>query len=272
MSERPEVSVVVVTWRARDFVLQCLEALRRHAGVDYEAIVVDDGSGDGTPEAVRERYPEARVLAKERNEGLSKGRNAALPLVRGRIVFMLDADTEVRPGAIPALVRALDERPEVGLVAPKLVSPDGGLQLSCRRFPFLLLPLMRRGAYARWRPDPPAHRRHMMKDWDHAEERPVVWVQGAAQMYRTDLPALIGTYDERVSSYGGEDMDWCFRVWRAGLEVRYVPQAEVVHHWQQMTRRNLYGRKSWRAFRDWFYLHWKHRSLRNDPRLRAANL
>jgi GT2 family glycosyltransferase len=90
-------------------------------------------------------------------------------------------------------------------------------------------------------------------------------------MYRADLPALIGTYDERVSSYGGEDMDWCFRVWRAGLEVRYLPQAEVVHHWQQMTRRSLYGRKSWRALRDWFYLHVKHRALRKDPRLAEAN-
>ena len=265
-----DVSVVIVTWRAREDVLRCLASLRENA-VDYEAIVVDDGSGDGTPETVRERFPDATVVALPENRGLSHGRNRGLERVNGRFVLMLDSDTEVKPGAIATLARVLDENRKVGLVAPKLIGLEGELQLSCRRFPFLLLPLMRRGPYARWRPDPPAHRRHMMKDWDHAAERPVVWVQGAAQMYRADLPSLIGGYDERVSSYGGEDMDWCFRVWRAGLEVRYVPEAVIVHRWRQVTRTNLYGRKSWRALRDWFYLHWKHRALRGDPRLREAN-
>ena len=63
----------------------------------------------------------------------------------------------------------------------------------------------------------------MMLDFDHASKRPVVYVMGAAQMWRAELPGLIGPYDERVSSYGGEDLDWCLRVWAAGLEVRYVP-------------------------------------------------
>ena len=110
-----------------------------------------------------------------------------------------------------------------------------------------------------------------MKDYDHSTERPVVWVSGAAQMWRADLLATIGPYDTQVSSYGGEDLDWCLRVWGAGFEVRYVPEAEVVHAWQQMTRRNLYGRKSFRALRDWYYLQWKHRRLRRSPRLVEAN-
>jgi N-acetylglucosaminyl-diphospho-decaprenol L-rhamnosyltransferase len=271
MSSAPEVSVVVVAWRARDEVLRCMQALEENAGVDYEAVVVDDGSGDGMPEALAERFPGVRVLAKKQNEGLVAGRNSALPLVRGRFVLMLDSDTEVRPGAIGALAGVLDRNPNVGLVGPRLVFPDGELQLSSRRWPPLLIPFMRRGPYARLVPDPAAHRRHMMKDFDHASERPVVWVVGAAQMWRADLPERIGNYDASLSSYGGEDLDWCLRVWEAGLEVHYVPQAEIVHVFQQMTRRSLYGRKSFRALRDWYYLQWKHRALRHDPRLRAAN-
>jgi GT2 family glycosyltransferase len=267
----PEVSVVVVAWRARDEVLRCLRSLEENAGVDYEAIVVDDGSGDGTPDAVAARFSDARVVAKTVNEGLVAGRNSALPLVRGRFVLMLDSDTEVRPGALATLAGVLDHDPSVGLVGPRLVYPDGELQLSCRRYPPFLIPFMRRGPYARLVPDPAAHRRHMMKDFDHASERPVVWVVGAAQMWRADLPAKIGAYDTSLSSYGGEDLDWCLRVWEAGLEVRYVPEAEILHVFQQMTRRNLYGRKSFRALRDWYYLQWKHRALRHDPRLSAAN-
>ncbi len=268
---RPDVSVVVVAWRAREHVLRCLLSLQRHSGLAYEAIVVDDGSGDGTPEAVRERFPDVKVLAKPVNEGLVAGRNDALPLVTGRLVLMLDSDTEVRPGALPALARVLDTRPEVGLVGPKLVFPDGELQLSCRRWPPLLLPVLRRGPYAGIDPNPPAHRRHLMKDFTHDHQRPVVWVIGAAQMWRADLPNRIGRYDRHVSSYGGEDMDWCMRVWRAGLEVHYVPEAEIVHVWQRMTNRRPFGRKSWRALRDFYYLQVKHARLRRDPILRKAN-
>lgn len=270
MNAAPEVSVVIVSWRARDDVLRCLASLAAHAGVDYEAIVVDDGSGDGTPDAVRERFAEARVVAKPVNEGLVKGRNAALELVHGRFVLMLDADTEVRPGAVPALAAALD-RPGVGLVGPKLVYEDGTLQLSCRRWPPFFSPVVRRGPFARLNPEPDSHRRHLMIDWDHATERSVVWVAGAAQMWQSDLPRRIGAFDERVSSYGGEDLDWCLRVWAAGLQVRYVPEAEIVHRWQKVTRRRLFGRRSWRAFRDWYYLQWKHRRLRSDSRLAEAN-
>lgn len=266
----PTVSVVVVSYRARDDVLRCLDALRRDTETPHETIVVDDGSGDGTVEAVREAFPEARVLAKERNEGLVVGRNSALPMVRGRFALMLDSDTEVRPGAIATLADVLDRNPGVGLVGPKLVYPDGELQLSCRRFPPLLAPVTRRGPYARFNPDPASHRRHLMKDFDHASERPVVWVAGAAQMWRADLPSRIGGFDPRVSSYGGEDLDWCLRVWEAGLEVRYVPQAEIVHDWRKVTRKSRFGAASWRAFGDWYYLQWKHRKLRHDRRLDQA--
>lgn len=263
---------MIVAWRARDYVLACLDSLARHVTLPYEAIVVDDGSGDGTPQAVRERRPEARVLAKPRNEGLVAGRNDALPLVRGRLVLMLDADTEVRPGAVETLAGVLDREPRVGLAAPRLVDQEGELILSCRRYPPFLIPLIRRGPYARFDDDPPSHRRHLMKDFDHENQRPVVWVAGAAQMWRADLPALIGPYDPRLSSYGGEDKDWCLRVWDAGMEVRYVPEAEVMHVWQHVIRgRDRYSGKAFRALRDWYYLQWKHRRLRSDPRLAEAN-
>jgi GT2 family glycosyltransferase len=271
MNARPEVSVVVVSFRARDDVMLCLGSLRDHVEIPHEAIVVDDGSGDGTVEAVRERFPDARVLAKPRNEGLVAGRNSALPLVQGRFVLMLDSDTEVTAGAVEALAAVLDREPEVGLVGPKLVYPGGELQLSCRRYPPFLAPLTRRGPYARLRPDDPSHHRHLMMDFDHASERPVVWVAGAAQMWRAELTRRIGGFDPHVSSYGGEDLDWCLRVWAAGLEVRYAPQSVIVHNWRKVTRKSQFGRKSWRAFRDWYYLQWKHRTLRHDPRLEAAN-
>jgi GT2 family glycosyltransferase len=272
MSSVPvEVSVVVVAWRSREDVLACLRSLREHVELSYEAIVIDDGSGDGTPEAVSERFPDARVLAKPANEGLAAGRNDALDLVTGRRVLMLDADTQVRAGAVETLARFLDAHPEAGIVSPKLVYPSGELQYSCRRYPPLLLPVLRRGPYAALNGDPAAHRRHMMHDFDHAHARPVVWTMGAAQMYRADLPARIGRYDERVSSYGGEDTDWCLRTLQAGLQVWYAPEAEVVHVFQQVTHQARFGPKARRQLRDFYYLQWKHRRARRSAAVALGN-
>jgi GT2 family glycosyltransferase len=271
VSAAPRVSVVVVAYRARADVLRCLASLCEHVRIEHEVVVVDDGSGDGTPHAVRAEHPEAIVVARPRNGGLVAGRNDALAVVRGRHVLMLDADTEVRPGAVEALSDALEADPRVGLVGPRLLTPSREVQLSCRRWPPLLIPLLRRGPYRRFvDDDPPVHRRHLMKDFDHATRRPVVWVSGAAQMYRRELADRLGPYDRRLSSYGGEDLDWCLRTWAAGLEVHYVPAAEVIHREQGVTQRERFGRRSFRALRDWYYLQAKHRRLRRDPRLEAA--
>ncbi|MBA3326932.1 MAG: glycosyltransferase family 2 protein [Solirubrobacterales bacterium] len=269
MTDGPTVSVIVVALNARDDVVRCLSSLRG-TRLAHETIVVDDGSVDGTPAAVRSAFPEARLIAKSRNEGLVAGRNSAVDVARGRLVLMLDADTEVRPGAVEALAEVLDRAPSVGLVGPRLVYPDGRLQLSCRRFPTVSLPWWRRSPLALLDDNPRVNRHHLMQDWSHDHERPVVWVAGAAQMWRRELAEHLGPYDRRLSSYGGEDIDWCLRVWRAGLAVHYVPEAEVVHVFQRVTRRRKYRRESVRALRDYYYLQWKHRGLRRAPILREA--
>jgi GT2 family glycosyltransferase len=270
VTDRPEISVVIVGHRARDLVLDCLASLEESAGLPYQAIVVDDGSGDGTADAVRAARPDAEVVEKPVNEGLAAGRNSALPLIRGRLVLMLDSDTRATQGALAAMAKVLDENPKVGLVGPKLIYPDGRVQPSCRRLPSLLIPVVRRWPYVRLFPESRIHRRHMMLEFDHASERPVAYVMGAAQMWRADLPELIGRYDEKVSSYGGEDLDWCLRVWRAGLEVHYAPQAEIVHDWQRVVHHARgWGGHAVRAARDFYYLQWKHRRLRRDPLIRS---
>lgn len=271
MTAPPRVSICVVAYRDRENLLRCLASVREHGEISHETIVVDDASGDGSVPEVRRRFPEVTVIQRAANGGLVAGRNDAIGALSGEYVLMLDSDTELRTGALAAMTAVLDSDPSVGLVGPRLVGPDGALQHSCRRYPPFLIPLLRRGPYARFNPSPRAHRRHMMFDFDHVQQRPVVWVSGAAQMWRRALLAVIGPYDTRLSSYGGEDLDWCLRVWGAGRAVHYVPEAEVMHRWQQVTRRDLYSASSRRAFRDWYYLQFKHRRLRRHPRLAQAN-
>lgn len=271
MSSKPDVSIIIVTFRDRENVLACLGSIAVHADMPHEVIVVDDASADGTAESIWTQFRDVRLVVKPHNRGLVAGRNDAVPLVRGRLVLMLDSDTELRPHALSRLAAALERSPRVGIVGPRLIAPTGDLQLSCRRFPPRLIPFMRRGPYARLDPSPRVHRWHMMMDFDHSRRRSVAWVIGAAQMWRRDLANLLGPFDRRISSFGGEDIDWCLRAWAAGLEVHYVPSAEVVHHWRTLTRDNLYGRASLAALRDWYRLQWKHRALRRSPRMAEAN-
>jgi hypothetical protein len=176
---------------------------------------------------------------------------------------MLDADTIPRPGSIRALVDYLDAHPEVGLVGPKLLDPDGSLQLSARTIPPVMLPLMRRPPFSAVFEHRRTVNRHLLRHDPHLQPRKVDWVMGAAQCYRASLIPRLGRYDERIFSHGGEDTDWCLRVWKAGAEVHYVPASEIVHAYGHFTRRNPFTKQALRAGTDYYYMLFKHRDARN---------
>lgn len=257
-----DVSVCIVAWNAADDLARCLDALPDGAGgAAMQVIVVDNGSTDHTRAVVSGRS-DVELIVNERNRGITPGRNQALHRARGRFVLMLDADTIPQPGSVATLVEYLDAHPHVGLAGAKLTDPDGSLQLSCRRFPPLLLPFMRRPPMARWLEHSRTVDRHLMRDFDHTQPRPVDWVMGACQCFRADLLPQLGAYDERIFSHGGEDTDWCVRVWKAGHEVHYVPSAQIVHVYGHFTRKNPFSKHAFRAVTDFYYLMWKHRDVR----------
>jgi GT2 family glycosyltransferase len=258
----PGVSVCVVAWNAAGDLARCLDALPAAAtGIDLQVIVVDNGSRDATA-AVVARHPEVELIANAENLGITAGRNQAVSRVRQPFVLMLDADTEPRPGSIAVMARYLADHPDVGLVGARLLNPDGSLQLSCRRVPPPLLPFLRRPPLSRWFEHSETVNRHLMREFDHSRAGPVDWVLGACQCYRAELIDLLGPYDERIFSHGGEDTDWCLRVWKAGYEVHYVPEAEVVHAYGHFTRKHPFSRQARRAVTDFYYVLWKHRDVR----------
>ena len=257
-----DVCACIVAWNAAADLELCLDALPAAAGdLKLQTVVVDNGSSDATATVLAGR-DDVEVVRNTRNVGLTGGRNQAVARSRARLVAMLDADTIPRPRSLEVVSDYLDEHPRVGLAGPKLLDPDGSLQLSCRRVPPLLLPFLRRPPLARWFEHSKAIDRHLMRDFDHADPRPVDWVLGACQVYRADLLPLLGPYDERIFSHGGEDRDWCLRVWKAGYEVHYVPAAEVVHAYGHFTRKNPLSKQARRALTDFYYGMWKHRDMR----------
>ena len=247
-----DLTAIVLAHDVRDEVRECLTSLREHAGgLKVQPIVVDNGSGDGTAEMVRREFAGTEVLRIGHNAGMA-ARNAGLERARGRVRMFIDSDAAVRPGALPALLDVLDGDPGVGLVGPRLVYPDGGLQLSTRRYPPVLLPVLRRPPLGRWLEDGRTVRHHLMAGERHDRRRRVEYVLGACQAFRADVQEAVGGFDRRIW-YGHDDADWCFRVREAGFAVLYVPDAVVVHGYRRSSAAAPLSRRSARQMQAHLY-------------------
>ncbi|MFP5361665.1 MAG: glycosyltransferase family 2 protein [Thermoleophilia bacterium] len=270
----PVVTIVIVTHSVRADLQRCLASIAEHAGLPVRTIVVDNASTDDTLAFVRAHHPDVELVELARNEGTA-ARDYGLRLAESRYTMFVDSDAALTPGALPAMVAAMDEHPSWGLLGPRLVYDDGSMQLSCRRFPPLLLPVLRRPPLSRLFEQRRTVQRHLMSDFDHARTRPVLYVLGACQLFRTQTARAAGPFDMNVF-WGWDDADWCFRIREAGGDVVFFAGAQVVHSYQRTTaRKPLSGRaiKQLQAFVYFQRLYWGRRRelIRLSRRLDEAS-
>jgi N-acetylglucosaminyl-diphospho-decaprenol L-rhamnosyltransferase len=190
--------------------------------------VIVNNSGEAIDDLLQGLPWPARVLHPGRNLGYARGVNEGIRAAREEDLLILNPDVRALPGSIDALARAAREHPRAGLLAPKLLNPDGTLQLSARRFYNWRTLLLRRAPIPALNRTSRTVREHLMADWDHADTRPVDWVLGAALYVRRSAVRDVGLMDERYFLYF-EDVDWCRRMWRHGYEVIYCADSSMVH-------------------------------------------
>jgi GT2 family glycosyltransferase len=255
----PELSVVIISRDDRDYLRRCLNALSALDKEAVEIILVDNASTDGTVEMVRDRFPRVRLTVNRRNLGVARARNQAVALARGDFFLILDSDTAPREGAVESLLEFIKSRPEAGLVAPRLVDPDGNTQLTCRFFPTLWTTVCRRlDRFAFFRRQP-ALAEQMMSGWDHGSVREVQYVIGACQLIRREAWDNAGPLDERIF-FGPEDIDFCIALGRAGWRIIYYPRA-VVEHAEKRHTKGFFRFSHWRHVWGVLYFFNKHRFL-----------
>ncbi|MBA3328575.1 MAG: glycosyltransferase family 2 protein [Solirubrobacterales bacterium] len=251
MSEPPEVTIVVVASSVREELERCFASIAEHAAMSVQCILVDNASTDGSLEWIRRAHREVTVVPLPANIGVA-ARDHGLRRASGRYCMFLDSDAALTAGALPAMVEAMDAHPDWGLIGPRLVHDDGTPQLSARRFPPLLLPILRRPPLGRWFEDGRTVRRHLMTDDPPTRTRPVLYVLGACQLFRTSLARAAGPFDDRVF-LGWDDADWCIRIHDAGGEVVYFPGATVIHSYRRLTARKPVSRAAWKQLRAHVY-------------------
>ena len=223
-----DVSVIIVTYNSERSILTCLMTLRQEGMVDI--IVVDNNSHD-TTRTILQGFHGITVLLNDVNEGYTTAVNQGIRHARGRLLLVLNPDVEISATTIHRLVTEMQTNPMVGIIAPKLLYPDGRLQYSCRRFPTPITFLLRGFGMTEdrsWMPR--ILHRHLMTDYDHREPRDVEWVLGACMLVRRELVDAIGMLDEAYFLYYS-DIDFCLRTVRSGWKVRYEPRIHATHQY-----------------------------------------
>ena len=222
--ENVALSVVLVSFNTRDLTLRCLRhlySLGLHP--QMEVWVVDNGSSDNSASAVREAFPEVSLLSNDRNLGFARAANMALQRCAGRYALLLNTDCFPEPGAVEELLRAMEDRPRVGIAAGSLLHGDGRLQNSFGSAPSLWTELLPKGIVEVLCPSRfPSKRRPPMGP------KEVESVVGAFLMAKRRAWEHVGLLDEGYFLFL-EETDWCVRMRKAGWSVLHVPQARAVH-------------------------------------------
>jgi GT2 family glycosyltransferase len=241
-----DLSIAVISYNTRDLLLACLQSVQdRATDVDYEVIVVDNASRDGSVEAVRARFSRATVIANAGNDGFAKACNQAAAVSSGRYLLLLNSDTVMQRHTLRTMVTCLEQHLDIGAVSCLQRDEQGRVLQSC--FPF---PSIR--DHVRYSEALPTVVRRLvgtMSPMDFTQSQDVDWANGACLMVRKSLYDRLGGLDERFFMYF-EDVDLCRRVQQLGYRVRHVAEGEVVHLLGRSSRTNRNGlNKQWELSR-----------------------
>lgn len=226
----PDVSVVVLSWNTRQLTLACLGSLfSGQPRFTREVLVVDNGSDDGSADAIAAEFPQVLLMRNQSNRGYAVANNQGASNAAGRYLCLLNSDTEVRPGALDRLVEFLSAHPDYGAVAPKLLNRDGSVQTACMNFPTLASALCFDSFWGSFPPGSWVSARYCMRGFDHLHSRDVAQPPGSCFLMSREEFLDLGGLDEDLFLFFN-DVDLCKRLHDRGRQVRYVADAEVLHH------------------------------------------
>lgn len=224
----PDVSILIANWNGERVLARCLNSIYQHArAVSFEIALCDDASTDASLDLVRRKFPDVKLLVNAHNLGYAATTNRAMTIASGRYFLLLNNDAMLENDALSEFVRFMDAHPDVGICGGLLLNADGSPQHSFGAFPSPFAALAELLWLRRVLPFlPPTHLGTAPTDL--ARPYPVPMVVGANLFIRASLARALSLYDEHFIAYF-EDSDLCYRAWRAGWKVFFVPSARLTH-------------------------------------------
>lgn len=235
-----DLAIIIVNYNTRELLQACLHSIFKSEGnLSFRVIVVDNASSDGSGKMVETHFPQVELISSQVNGGFAYANNLGLRRVGfaelgalaevPRYALLLNPDTVLPATALADMVGFMDTHPEVGAAGPKLVRPDGSLDLACRRaFPTPLVSFYRMVGLSSLFPRSPVFGRYNMTFADPDLLLEVDAVVGAFMMVRQEAIAQAGLLDETYFMYG-EDLDWAYQIKARGWKVYYNPAVTVLH-------------------------------------------
>ena len=234
----PAVSVIIVSYKVRYYIEQCLNSVLRSVP-DAQILVVDNKSDDGSVEFLRERFPQAEIIANDYNAGFGKANNMALAKAAGKYVLFLNPDTVVAERTVPGCIGYMDEHPDAGAVGVRMQYGDGRFALESRRsLPTPSVSFWHMIGFGRMFPRSRKFARYHLTYLDPAQDCPIEVISGAYMFVRKEVLDRIGGFDEAFFMYG-EDIDLSYRIMQAGYVNHYLP-LPILHYKGESTIKTSY--------------------------------
>jgi len=230
-----DVSIIIVNWNTKGLLRDCLSSVYEHAGeVDYEIIVIDNASTDGSAGMVKNDFRQVILIENSENRGFAAANNQGMVVAKGRYVLLLNSDTVVLDNSIANTMRFAEENPQAAVTGCRVLNPDRTLQRTCFMFPSILNMLLSSTYLYKLFPKNRFFGREQMTWWDRSDVRKVDVVTGCFMLVRREAIDQVGVMDERFFMYG-EETDWCYRFWKKGWTVMFAPVGQIIHFGGQST-------------------------------------
>lgn len=230
----PKVFIIILNWKAREDTAECINSVKKIDYKNYEIIVVDNGSGDGSVEYFRKKFPGIKIIANDRNLGYAGGNNVGIRYALDKdadYVLILNNDTTVTKDFLGTLIDKANTGKKIGIIGPRLKYPDGREQPSGRHFlsfaSLLNFILLLNGLKKDWKA---YENNFVFKDYDRNSAHEVDDVGGCATLIKAEVFEEIGLFDEKYL-YCFEEVDFEKRAKEKGWSIWYLPQAVIYHKW-----------------------------------------
>jgi GT2 family glycosyltransferase len=234
-----ELSIIIVNYNVKEFLQNLIHSLQKAvAQIDYEIIVVDNASDDGSVEFIREKFPQIKLIANQTNLGFSKANNLALKLAKGKFNLLINPDTIVSEDTISKMIEFFNSHQDAGVAGCKILNPDGTLQLACRRsFPGPWTSFCKVTGLSTLFPNSKLFAKYNLTYLDENSTYEVDAISGSFMMMRKEVFEKTGGFDEQFFMYG-EDLDLCYRIQKNGYKVYYYPGTQIIHYKGESTKRS----------------------------------
>jgi GT2 family glycosyltransferase len=225
----PDLSIIIVSFNTKELLKNCITSIYETVrNPNYEIIVVDNASSDGSAELIEREFRGIRVIKNRENLGFARANNQAIKPAKGEHILLLNSDTILIEGTVDILLDFIAKNPDTAAVGPKVLNTDGSLQNKGFLFPSIMFPLLVFSGINKLLDEKTKCRIFPKFYWDENDVREIDYPEGSCLLMKREAVDMIGLLPEVYFMYF-EEAEWCYRAKKHGYKIWYVPTARIIH-------------------------------------------